>query len=717
VDFALHGKRFKMRPFVAVLLIFSLVFSMLSLVLVKQAEAKTSRLAVIASLGGDVTVKKGGGSKSYDAYEGMSLNQGDTLFTGSGASVILNVSNGDSEITLGEDSEFNISDLAGSGSGKISKLKMWAGSMWVKVKSLAGSNDQFEVETPTAVMGVRGTQFFVGVEPNTGKSKLAVGAGVVSATVSTSPVEQGTKTASSFGLASPPPEDVKKEVVIYPTQQLTLDSREESKNLAVKIEPLDIEGIVKSASANVIQAIIENKASIDKENADFIEKKKQEIASGTNTAGVNSTFVVKNIEELNKVIVNLDNLVGNIAKSAVDTNKVDKSTMDKLIEMANKGIVDPSQKLDLNNVKPFDKTAGVDPDAEKLRLEQLKKLVAEQAIKLQEEKKQQDELKIALAKVLKVLEETKKALEEANRKAIEEAMTNAEAVFLKNLNDAEKAKYKKNQANNTNTSIPITTPTPTSEPASEPETPQITPKVSRISASDLDGEGFFTVTVELKDFVDADKLIYGAKLHLVYSNSIKYKGIEFPEVSVFRPEVGIPEIPAVTSSSLLPSSEPTTDNSVYNVSEFNGERENELELVFVVTKFGSTTAPVSVPNSGKTLVKLIFHVDPVSEHDKYLYLPDGGIILVNKSGNTIQATVPAHNSDHPIFSIPGPTPSPSPTASPSPSESPTASASPSPSPTASASPSPSESPTASPTASPSETPSPSPSESPTASPA
>lgn len=86
----------------------------------------------------------------------MSLNQGDTVYTGANSSVTLNLSSGDADVTLGENAEINVSDLNSSDGNKKSKLKVWAGSLWVKVKSLAGSNDEFEVETPTAVMGVRG---------------------------------------------------------------------------------------------------------------------------------------------------------------------------------------------------------------------------------------------------------------------------------------------------------------------------------------------------------------------------------------------------------------------------------------------------------------------------------------------------------------------------------------------------------------------------------
>ena len=159
------------KSFLSLILSFSLLFGSLSVLIVKPVDAKTVRVAIISKLSGNVTVKKGGGSKIYDAYNNMSLNQGDTVYTGDNSSVTLKLSNGDADVTLSGNAELNVSDLNSSNGNKKSKLKVWAGSIWVKVKSLAGVDDEFEVETPTAVMGVRGTQFYVFVDPATGQNE------------------------------------------------------------------------------------------------------------------------------------------------------------------------------------------------------------------------------------------------------------------------------------------------------------------------------------------------------------------------------------------------------------------------------------------------------------------------------------------------------------------------------------------------------------------
>lgn len=387
------------KSFISLCLSLSLVVSLISGLLAKPADAKTVRVAVVASLSGEVSVKKGGGSKSYDAYENMSLNQGDTVYTGAGSSVTLNLSNGDADVTLGENAEVNVSDLNASNGNKKSKLKVWAGSLWVKVKSLAGSNDEFEVETPTAVMGVRGTQFFVMVDPVTGSIKMGVGAGIVSASTVTTGAESEQETSITY---------------LYPTQQISLDSRDETQDLSLKVDFIDLDDFVHQASPEVIKEFIRNKAEIDKENDQFIMQKVKELAAGQVTDEPN--LVVKNKEELDKVKQNFDNLVGNIAKKALAENKIDRSSMDKLVDEANKKISDQTKKLDLGKVKDLDKTAGIDAEKEKAKQEQLKKLEAEKLKNKLESEKKEDELKKQLEAQIKLVEEKNKQIEEAKQK-------------------------------------------------------------------------------------------------------------------------------------------------------------------------------------------------------------------------------------------------------------------------------------------------------------
>ncbi|GGI45409.1 hypothetical protein GCM10008018_11930 [Paenibacillus marchantiophytorum] len=558
---------------VSLFLSFCLVFSLISVLLVKPVDAKTVRVAVVASLSGDVTIKKGGGSKSYDAYESMSLNQGDTVYTGEGSSVTLNLSNGDSEITLGANSEINVSDLSSSDGGKKSKLKVWAGSMWVKVKSLAGSNDEFEVETPTAVMGVRGTQFFVGVDPITGKIKMAVGAGNVSA----STVTTNADSTQSFSIT-----------YLYPTQQISLDSRDETKDLSLKVEFIDIDKFIEEASREVIQELIKSKAAIDKENDAFIAKKSKEIADGK-FVDDQTSLVIKDQAELDKVKQNLDNLIGNIAKKAVADKKIDKDDMNKIIDEANKKISDENRKLDLNKVKELDKTAGVDAEKEKQKLMELQKLESEKLKKKQEEAKKLDEVKKKLAAALKALEDEKARLAAANKAAQVKQTADAE-VILKNGNKAPE----------TTTGGPGTGSG--SDPGSGSE-PTVIPAVSLGATLDPNSSNF-NLDIYLSDFVNTND-IYGVEVHLLYG----FGGANYGNAPAINGEIF------------------NSATSADNISEHIDA--NNVELIYTATNFGSQPNNISVVGK-KKLASIPMY--GAGTHT----IKVGKIVAVRKNGSSVQ---------------------------------------------------------------------------------
>lgn len=577
------------KSFVALFLSFCLVFSLVSAMLIKPVDAKTVRVAVIAALSGDVTIKKGGGSKSYDAYESMSLNQGDTVYTGANSSVKLNLSNGDADVTLGGNAEVNVSDLNTSNGNKKSKLKVWAGSLWVKVKSLAGSDDEFEVETPTAVMGVRGTQFFVTVDPKTGAIKMAVGAGKVSATTVTNGPDS-TQTSSI--------------TYLYPTQQISLDARDETDDLSLKVDFLDLSDFIKDASPEIIREIILNKAEIDKENDAFIAKKKKEIEDGK-LVDDKTSLSVKDQAELDKVKQNLDNLIGNIAKKALTENKFDIESLNKVITQANAKIDKQEKKLDLNNVKELDKTAGVDAEKEKIKKEMLQKLEAEKLKKQLEEAKKQEELKIKLAAALKALEEQKIKILEAAKVAEEKAKAEAEAKLKESYTDKEIKDFD-DKKNGTNTSAPVSEGNSGNPGGTDSGTPVLNPSVS-LKATAIPGSlSGFNLDINLSNFVGAND-IYGVEVHLLYGgNTYYYDNPNSPIINgnIFKPE-----------------------NSANHIKEYQGS--TGKELVYAVTNFGSTSGNITVTGAQKLVT---IPLQGTGEQT----ISVGKIVIVRKNGTSVQ---------------------------------------------------------------------------------
>jgi hypothetical protein len=598
----LYIPHFERRSFAALVLSFVIVIGMLSNAFAKPVSAKTVRLAVISYLSGDVTVKKGGGYKSYDAYTNMSLNQGDILYTGYDSSVVLNVSSNDAEITLGSYSEFNISDLRGSSGGKIAKLRLWAGSIWVKVKSLLGYNDEFDVETPTAVMGVRGTQFFVGVDATSGKTTMAVGAGKVRAATLTN-AEDGKQHLNS--------------AMLYPTQQITLDARDEVGDLTLKVKPMNVEKIVGQASPDVIKAIIKNKKEMDDENAQFIRDQKQRLERGE-ALDSNVSLMIKDQDDLGKITKNMDNLVGNIAKNALDKKVMTQDQMQQVIDAANSKITDDQKKLDLGKVEPFDITAGVDQEKEKQRLDQLEKIEAYKKKKREEMLKQQEELKKRLAKFLKQSEENRKQIAQLNARAEAEAKKKAEESLLAKLTPVEAENYRANKTD----AAPAPVTTAITAPAAGP-TPTVQLSAEKVNDSD------FTLDINLIDFTD----MYAVEAHLLYDKQIQAAHMDKDLVNVAHDEV--------SSNNLFSSGE-----SVELAKEYDNEAHREL--VYAVTNYGSANEISNIHN--KLLVRIPFTSLAGTESEVPSTITLGYIKIVKKDGTVIYTdesqkvsiTVPVH---------------------------------------------------------------------------
>jgi hypothetical protein len=360
-------------------------------VFANDTGAASSRVAVIKEMKGVVKVKKAGGSKEFTAFAKMSLNEGDILAVGAGGSAVLQFANGtdeDDKMTASANTTLTFSKLSNK-KGTITKVSMLSGSVWSTVKSIANKDDEFTLETPTAAMGVRGTNLLVGVNPVTGASTFLIASGVGQV-----------KSKMS----------VTKEVLIYPSQQLTLDSKEEPEDISENIIPMDVKRITSETDSKIIEEIIKSKIDIDDENELYINRlKDQQSQSGSNQTQ----------EELDRVSRNLDNLIGNIVNQAIVDNKVDKDKINKLIDEVNKGLVN---KLDLTKIVPMDLTAQ-----EKLKQDSLNELLKLREARIKEEKKKADELKEQNELLQKVLKEkaeveikNKKAAEEKKKKALEE---------------------------------------------------------------------------------------------------------------------------------------------------------------------------------------------------------------------------------------------------------------------------------------------------------
>lgn len=140
-----------------ILVVLGMVYVIQSLV---GFSASNDRAAEIKSVAGEVYVKKSGGEKSLKAFVGMSLTKGDTLITGKKASAVLK-SGDDLEFIVSENTIILISELHKSADGKsITKVELKTGGLWSRIKKALFPGSQYEVKTPTVVLGARGTEFY-----------------------------------------------------------------------------------------------------------------------------------------------------------------------------------------------------------------------------------------------------------------------------------------------------------------------------------------------------------------------------------------------------------------------------------------------------------------------------------------------------------------------------------------------------------------------------
>ena len=225
--------RKSIKRIVSLLIIFCLIFAQLPVSV--SAATSTLRLAKITSIDGPVKVFKGGGSKAFPAFKGMSMSEGDKLVTGIGGSVTFDLED-DKVITVSQNTQLMLSELVKDVKGNTdTSMNLMGGKVLCNIKKKLTQDSSFEIKTPTAVMGVRGTMFFVGQEE--GRTDVAVLEGTVSATAYV-PVEQSGDGGSQAG-GTPTLQEV--EVTLQANEQISLDETVTQQQVQQQIEQVTTE--------------------------------------------------------------------------------------------------------------------------------------------------------------------------------------------------------------------------------------------------------------------------------------------------------------------------------------------------------------------------------------------------------------------------------------------------------------------------------------------
>ncbi|RPH48213.1 MAG: hypothetical protein EHM85_17735 [Desulfobacteraceae bacterium] len=162
------------------------------------------------SQGGVIVIREDG--KEVQGKPELHLYGGDCITTGKDGAVWFSLSDG-AKFRLGNDSQMDIDEISSEAEDDMTHLRLVLGYLWSKIKTIGASRGKYNLHTPTAVMGVRGTEFdaIVSIDAS---STVAVDEGIVDieAEGGTVSLQQGKMSEIEFdGKPSTPVEAIAKE--------------------------------------------------------------------------------------------------------------------------------------------------------------------------------------------------------------------------------------------------------------------------------------------------------------------------------------------------------------------------------------------------------------------------------------------------------------------------------------------------------------------------
>jgi pilus assembly protein FimV len=108
------------------------------------------------SVVGNVVLTRDG--KDYRAVVNSAVNEKDLIVTGDGASAVMSFTD-DSTITMSPKTRMQVREFGMEGKARKGIFSLSIGKLVANVTKFIGGNNKFEVHSPTAVCGVRGTLF------------------------------------------------------------------------------------------------------------------------------------------------------------------------------------------------------------------------------------------------------------------------------------------------------------------------------------------------------------------------------------------------------------------------------------------------------------------------------------------------------------------------------------------------------------------------------
>ena len=134
------------------------------------------RIVQVAETTGEASVYRGDAGDGMAAVQGMNLSGGDGFGTGPASDALLGI-DGDKTIRTGPSVRMKVASLVGNALRNGTVIELDAGTALFRITRKLEPGETFEVSTPTCVMGVRGTRFFVTVTD--GVTRIGVFEGLV----------------------------------------------------------------------------------------------------------------------------------------------------------------------------------------------------------------------------------------------------------------------------------------------------------------------------------------------------------------------------------------------------------------------------------------------------------------------------------------------------------------------------------------------------------
>ncbi|MFC1813853.1 FecR domain-containing protein [Thermodesulfobacteriota bacterium] len=138
--------------------ILSMVIIVISaMIITVPSRAEEASVGTVTESKGTVTITRSDG-REVDAQKDLSLFPGDTITTGKDGTVSFVFHVGDS-FKLNEDSQVSLDELSVSEEDTPPVLRLALGFLWSKIKPYLSKDTRQVIHTPTAVLGIRGTEF------------------------------------------------------------------------------------------------------------------------------------------------------------------------------------------------------------------------------------------------------------------------------------------------------------------------------------------------------------------------------------------------------------------------------------------------------------------------------------------------------------------------------------------------------------------------------